>query len=166
MTAAHLNGSTSPSRKLQLLLGDDATRISGQLQLLSRHTRTWSGPRRRPGSSRRRPSRVACCSAAPACPVATVQGSTRYYQGCMCSDVILHMRRRRKIPRLTGVAVEPGTHTLLNGLSPAPQEADAGRAAHLVRRCNNPVGAEPLHIHRHVGHALATVQQHLGAHLS
>ena len=43
---------------------------------------------------------------------------------------------------------------------PAPQEADAGRAAHLVPRRRDEVDAELLHVDRHVRQALAGVEQH------
>ncbi len=49
--------------------------------------------------------------------------------------------------------------------APAPKEADAGRAAHLMRRCHHPVGAQLLYVHRHVRHALAGIHKQLAAHL-
>jgi len=49
--------------------------------------------------------------------------------------------------------------------APAPEEADAGRPAHLVRRGHEPVRAQRTHVDGHVRHALARIYQQLAADL-
>mmetsp|Transcript_9977 Transcript_9977/g.21175 ORF Transcript_9977/g.21175 Transcript_9977/m.21175 type:complete len:443 (+) Transcript_9977:317-1645(+) len=59
-------------------------------------------------------------------------------------------------------AALPRRH-LLQQLEAAVEKADARGAAHLVPRGDEEVAAEPLHVDRHVRHALARVDQHARA---
>ena len=56
-------------------------------------------------------------------------------------------------------AAHEGGHGVQD-LAAAPQHADAGRAEHLVARKGHEINIQRLHVHRHVRHSLARVQQH------